>query len=934
MNENGEILWADQPGDDSTDRISDLAITSEGNLIVSFDGLNFDGGSDYSKLIKYDVDGNREILDEIFNEGFNETTGKWAEKDERWSHVSTDNEGNFYAGSSGRDESLDGQALDPGVFIDSNRFRRFTKYDITGTEIWTTLVPTQTRNINTGTGFYYSGGGNITTDKDGNLFTVIRKREYQLNNDGSFSFTNLIIQDGVQINKYDSQTGDIIGEWFIEETSYSVSTKIATDSENNIYLTGSNSITKFNDEGEKLWEKSFNELYAGKLKSITIDNNNDIYISGDLGFSDDMVWLIKYSPSGSVIWAKHFTSNQSYDSLPNNPNSFYQELTIRAKGVAVTPNGKIYATGEIWHERYHDPTGTTSTDTWINKLVPFNNQPILDATFSPSLTSTIKDNISQGQTVAEIIVDGSITELDVELREAMAITQVDNSNGIWEYSLDGGNTWYEIDNINNSNGLLLAPDNLIRFNPISGYHGDASFNFRAWDQGDFTDEFQVHSFMGRDQENSAIAAQSNGGYVIVWQSNNPELTGTVIYGQRYDYSGSRLGEEFQISTNLQNPSAKNPAITLLSDDGFIVIWETETAEGTYILGKRYDKYGFSVGEEINFSGASSDSYSPSLTTLSNGDVIVKWLSYGNSIAEFYGVNLNDLDSIFKIGETEIAADSSITDLNDEKFLASWVFEGRNIQANELYTQIVEFDGTKVGNQILVTDDILIEFNDNSHSIVSLTDGQFLVTWVSGQTNTIYAQRYDLNGEKVGEQLLVTENGKNPSSTTLFDGSFIITWEQNTDTISTTGIYGQRYDTNGNKIEEEFKINSYQANSYTNQQVVTLENGHFISIYDSLGQDRSRFGVYGKRFVPSGSIVSIEDGLHTSISDTEDIATITVYDEAYDQLFTTEENQPSQGNFITTQDLSEFQLKILDGDFNEFINGDTSINLNRQSVWRL
>ncbi len=84
--------------------------------------------------------------------------------------------------------------------------------------------------------------------------------------------------------------------------------------------------------------------------------------------------------------------------------------------------------------------------------------------------------------------------LDGNPVSAIAITSIDNSNGTWEYSLNGGLTWLDVDDgsLGNNHALQLDGAEKICFTPDVDYNGDASLIFRAWDEsvgisGDYAD---------------------------------------------------------------------------------------------------------------------------------------------------------------------------------------------------------------------------------------------------------------------------------------------------------------------------------------------------------------------------------------------------------------------------------------------------------------
>ncbi len=99
----------------------------------------------------------------------------------------------------------------------------------------------------------------------------------------------------------------------------------------------------------------------------------------------------------------------------------------------------------------------------------------------------------------------------------IAITSVDESEGLWDYSLDGGNTWDPLSGVSSTSALLLdrSHDTLIRFNPDFGLGATLPFaiTYLAWDQsfgfpGDFEDPTGVDAFSD-DEEAASITIIPN-----------------------------------------------------------------------------------------------------------------------------------------------------------------------------------------------------------------------------------------------------------------------------------------------------------------------------------------------------------------------------------------------------------------------------------------
>ena len=116
-------------------------------------------------------------------------------------------------------------------------------------------------------------------------------------------------------------------------------------------------------------------------------------------------------------------------------------------------------------------------------IITTNSAPVLDATQSPTLTDVAYDDFnSAGNTVASIVVNGSITDVDTVVDpESIAVVAADNTNGQWQYSTNGGGSWSNL-SPSTAAARLLLPTHLIRFVPTAGFEGSATFTFRAWDQ--------------------------------------------------------------------------------------------------------------------------------------------------------------------------------------------------------------------------------------------------------------------------------------------------------------------------------------------------------------------------------------------------------------------------------------------------------------------
>ena len=89
-----------------------------------------------------------------------------------------------------------------------------------------------------------------------------------------------------------------------------------------------------------------------------------------------------------------------------------------------------------------------------------NSAPVLSggATFT-GINKNVADAANQGTTVADLVT-GLITDADFD-PQGIAITAIDNTNGIWQYSTDGGSNWQALSGaIADNNAVTLGATSL------------------------------------------------------------------------------------------------------------------------------------------------------------------------------------------------------------------------------------------------------------------------------------------------------------------------------------------------------------------------------------------------------------------------------------------------------------------------------------------
>ncbi len=551
-----------------------------------------------------------------------------------------------------------------------------------------------------------------------------------------------------------------------------------------------------------------------------------------------------------------------------------------------------------------DGSGATAMSSFQVAVDSNNDAPVLNVTPTPTLTSiAVNSSNSTGNTIAEIVVDGSITDADGTPAEAIALTGVNDANGTWQYSINGGTSWSNVGAVSDTSSLLLDAAAKLRFVPDADYTGGATFTFRAWDQttgsngqtgvdvstnGGSTafsaqsdtgsinvhspdpvlnlqsgSEFQVNTTTAKEQKFPDVAALSDGGFVIVWQSNEQDGAKEGVFGQRYDSNGSAVGSEFQINTETSQEQ-ENASVAALDGGGFVVTWESKNQDGnnTGVFAQRYDSNGNAAGSEFQVNTETHhEQEDSSVTSLSEGGFVVVWESK-NQDGSQRGVFGQRFDSAgspdgveFQVNN-ETSSDQenpSVASLSGGGFVVTWQSEGQDGDESGVFGQRYDSSGAPAGGEFQINTTTTEE--QKEPSVTALADGGFVVAWQSkdqdGDSWGVYAQRFDSAGNPAEFEFRVntvtTNEQQEPSVAALADGGFVISWQSKDQDGDSWGVFGQRYDTQGDPIGGQFQINTTTIAEQQAIDIVGTDDGGLIAAWQSKNQDGDNWGIFGHRY---------------------------------------------------------------------------------------
>ena len=118
------------------------------------------------------------------------------------------------------------------------------------------------------------------------------------------------------------------------------------------------------------------------------------------------------------------------------------------------------------------------------------------------------------------------------------------------------------------------------------------------------DEFLVNTTTAGAQIEPRIAMDGSGNFVITWTSNNQDGDVYGVYAQRFDASGTKIGNEFQVNTYTTS-NQRSSEIAMNSAGDFVIVWGSFGQDGSNfgVFGQLYDASGNTVGGEFQVNTA-------------------------------------------------------------------------------------------------------------------------------------------------------------------------------------------------------------------------------------------------------------------------------------------------------------------------------------------
>ncbi|KAJ3446910.1 insulin-like growth factor binding proteinn-terminal [Anaeramoeba flamelloides] len=236
-------------------------------------------------------------------------------------------------------------------------------------------------------------------------------------------------------------------------------------------------------------------------------------------------------------------------------------------------------------------------------------------------------------------------------------------------------------------------------------------------------EFKVKTVFAKDQSQSSVATFEDGRFVVAWESYDQDGSGSDIYAQLFDDSGSKEGTVFRVNTVIANDQSQ-PSVATFEDGKFVVVWESDGQDG--------DSSGI-YAQLFYADGTKKDS------EFQNQDG-----GYG-IYGQVFGADSTKKGTEFQANNstTSNKQSSSVTTFQDGQFIITWESENQDGDGYGIFGQVFFADRTKKNQEFQVNSYTAQNQQSSSVAAFLMDLVKFLVVWQSkdqnGDGNGVYGR---------------------------------------------------------------------------------------------------------------------------------------------------------------------------------------------------
>ncbi len=253
----------------------------------------------------------------------------------------------------------------------------------------------------------------------------------------------------------------------------------------------------------------------------------------------------------------------------------------------------------------------------------------------------------------------------------------------------------------------------------------------------------------------------------------------------------------------------------------------------------HSQYSYSQGLEYNkefIVNAATTSYASQSNSvlLSNGNMVISWVQNERifmAIYDQFGSKIKEIPAISYKNNVK----TGLCPLNNNHYVISW-------SANDnVFIKIFNELGNPVSDEILVNSD---SYKRNYlGAVTEINNGQFIIGWVSFQDNfgphDVYGKIFDSTGNQISDQFRVNSdyigNSTYVAISAIREREFIVVWNSH-DSLSThNSIVAAIFNNEGQKISRNILVTESETRELISQNVQSISDSVFAICWEKRGE---------------------------------------------------------------------------------------------------
>jgi hypothetical protein len=364
----------------------------------------------------------------------------------------------------------------------------------------------------------------------------------------------------------------------------------------------------------------------------------------------------------------------------------------------------------------------------------------------------------------------------------------------------------------------------------------------------------------------AVGVDGHGNFVVGWYEFRDG--DADAWFQRFDSAGNKIGVNERLNDDITIGWQGDPSSAMRPDGRFLFCWEDRRDIGNSdLFAQRFDVSGTRLGENfrVSDSAAGGDQDFSGAWTSPAGITLVAWDdrrfgATGDIFAQFLDSDGTPLDTNFRVNDDPVGAanqyEPALSGDSSGRFVVAWM-DGRGGGGPmdwNVFCQRFGAQRQRLGANIQVTSDVEIQW---SPDVSCGAGGSFVVTWDDSRNGNwdVYGQRYDANGSPAGQNFKVNDdNGISAQSGSGVAvnrfGEFVVVWAdaRNGD----NDVYVRCYDASGNPQGASFRLNDVATGSQAEPAIEARPDGGYWVVWSDARSGNA--DIYCQQLARNGSKV--------------------------------------------------------------------------------